>query len=420
MTYEICNIGNQSSLRSKAHQLPHATKITQFTRPNQANFLSTKLHNPLAVIQDEEHSFISNERIKLDNFSFTYTQTFEMAGTMMSPPFSVALMADWAAMNNDDARVEAEENRISTQILEDLLLSDMELDFGDIDYEAIERDAIDFTRQDLCLTTTTGVINPPTSRILDSSYYDSSEDEIDADNVVGKPTISPPSPDLVLSDIDFPKLISECITITDSCSRVNTDPQDHTARAPVAAPVSPPPPPPPPPTAPPPPSKEVILPFFSPSVPPKKKKKQRTSLFPDGPPTLPKTAGKKRKHDVSTTPSPIQKKKKRSKKISGSSIPPLITKTTSSPLNDSKKCDKNPHRKFQGFKRPKQTSGVKIRKTGKDSIPRLSIKSFNEVYHTEFRTRVLNKLKKIEDERIDFRQFVSDKLSKILRLLSEK
>ena len=354
-----------------------------------------------------------------------------MTAMMTSTPFSTALMADWAAMNieNSDVRTEAEENRISTQILEDFLSSDMELDFGDVDYDVIERDAIDFTRQDLCLATpapstvnydetTAEVINPPTSRILHSCYYDSSEDEIDADNVAGEPTISPPSPDLVLNDIDFPKLISECIIIAGSSgdsSRINTNPQDHTARVPVAAPVSPPPPPPPPPTAPPPP-KEAILPFFSPPVLPKKKKK-RTSLFPHGPPTLPKTAGKKRKHDVSTSPSSIQKKK--SKKIS-ERIPPPITKTTPSPLNDSKKCDKKHHRKFQGFKRPKQTSAVKIRKTGKDSIPRLSIKSFNEVYHTEFRTRVLNKLKKIEDERIDFRQFVSDKLSKILRLLSEK
>ena len=73
VTCEINNTDNQSSLCTKACQFPHATKIIQFVHPNQANFLPTQIHEPLVIIQDEKASFISNERIKPDNFpSHTY------------------------------------------------------------------------------------------------------------------------------------------------------------------------------------------------------------------------------------------------------------------------------------------------------------------------------------------------------------
>ena len=342
--------------------------------------------------------------------------------TSQMEDFSTELIQEWVNINN--------ENETSIRTLEDILNSDT--DFAAIDFDDIEKNAIAFaSHQNHYISTPFPLMEhnddigfpvdeSRSTRILHDLYY--TEDESDDES----------SPDLNFTDFDFPNIIKECLntdgTVGESVAPIESE-EEVTNQHDTTPPHPPPPPVPSTSTSPaepeeettraeeltnnqqhdtapppPPPPHPIKLPFFSPpdEVPgphaptPSKKLKKKRSFFPNGIPTLPTTA-KKRKNEQHT----ISSKTKSSETI-----------TPSHPLTKTYK--KKPH--FQAFKKPKKISTDKIRKKTENEGTRLSIKSFNDIYHSEFRELVLDKLEKIEAEQREFR----NKISKIYKLLSEK
>ena len=301
------------------------------------------------------------------------------------------------------------ENNSSATTLEQLLEQD--LDFGSIDFDAIEKNAILFsTSQEPNFTSLSTPMHPilplmeeqalnddsidspminkfdSAIRLLDQTYY---EDEgCESDNETA-------AEDLDLIDLDFPNIVKEY------CERTDVVIDEHDI---LHAPPPPPPPPPQPAPAPAPAPQPTpsptptVLPFFSisdkipgPGAPiPVEKMKKKRSFFPNGIPTLP--AKKSKNEQIS-------------RKIS----------------SESKTLKKKTHFQTVAFKKPKKfsTTTTTSKITKKDTInndsSRLSIKSFNDTYFTEFTKIVLEKLENIQTQQKQLR----GKISKIYKFLNE-